>query len=398
MTTCTAVRDSLPAFAAGEPDEVGAGAHLEACSACRAEHQALVRELGRIRGGLATLDTGSASRERGRTALPPQREAPHRTRVLSWWTVGVGVAALVVGGFLVGQALHDSREPDPRSPLAPGEEPTQRFTDVSAIVARGDAPRVVQVRIEANGETRLRWRVSTPEATWTERGPWTLKEADARATWREATAGLRKTLEEACPERLTGSAVNSEKAPRLVIDVDAQVPWRLVQFVLDAASSAPHSLSRMTYLYGGVAAPLDQDLPADLGSTGAMPPQEFADLRLLRKESTTEPGRLSTWMRLFETQTWTIQEPVAGLPAAQAAARRASEEAVVFQALADAISAAIKRDAPAKPVVVLIKTPPPTGGRVPAGDVLRAAATLHSAGVDSIWFEGPSELPARGPR
>jgi|GEM_PF-1201868 len=375
MSTCTAVRTALPAIAAGEPDEVGARGHLLACPACRAEHDTLARDLGRIRAGLAQVDVrpaGAVERIRRGLAREGRRGG---SRVLSWWTVGVGLAAVVIVGFLAGRALRDEPDGPPPGAQAAGKGPWSHFRDVTDVVTRADAPRVVQFRIEADGETRLRWRVRGPDSDWEERGPWSLTLAEPEAAY-AALRNLKEALLEASPERLVGAEARSEKSPRVVLDADPGAPWRFVQWVLAVASAHPNDLGRLTFLFDDAAASVDIDLPMDPTPETFSQVQELGSVKLFRKEDPSEPKRAWTRIRWLQERTWDLP---GGAP---------EVEAGMFAELENTIVAAIKQAAPVDPVAIEIKAPPPTGGLVPTGDVLRVVTTLRRAGVATILLEG----------
>ena len=319
MNACPDILEALPGVLAGEPDDAGVHAHLALCATCRGEADALVTDLERVREGLGALG------RRG-TRRADAYARPARTRTIGWLPVAAGLVALVIGGFWLGQHLRD--ESGPATPVAAAPVGSEHgFRSVATLLARRDVPRVLQVRMAADGTLRLRaYRVgstSSPEV----RGPWHLgAEGDPEASV-AALRALGQALEGAArptappapapddaptapsPGEPSVSIKRVEDA-RLVIDAEDGVGWRNVQWVLAVGSSQTLRRWRITFLAPPHGAALDLDLPRDpllKDWVADDPPHEnLPAVKLFRKEGAPSPAADFTRVRLGDEQTWDL--------------------------------------------------------------------------------------------
>lgn len=345
------------------------------------------------------------------------------------------IVASALGGLAVAE------EPPPTPPPS--------WSDVAAFVRQPDAPLLLHLRIEADGRLALRSRLAG-EPAWVEQGVSTL--AGEPAADMAALRALHATFARALawpgpPAGLRGP--DGYSLARLIVDAAPEALWRHVQWALAVACAPPLKVWRLSFL-GSVDAPrLDLDLPKDRSGPGEEARGATrVTVKLFRKEAPAEPAGEApdAFTRVRFSVAWVPQWPgleealeEAAPPASPAprgrpqvldGGRRPGEAAG-----GEARAPAEPKPAPADPAdgsttvdlppsrasaqahagghehlraavarafqgargerVAEVRAPPPSGLRVPAGDVVRVMGLLRAAGVSEIQLEGAAAPLAR---
>jgi hypothetical protein len=127
---CAGVREALPGFVAGEPDEPALREHLTACAACRAEERRLAADVERLREGLAGLAPSAFLEdlvlEAARAADAGELAATPRERTVSWWVAGAALAAVFAAAVFLPRWLWPAEAPEalavtPHADAPPGD-------------------------------------------------------------------------------------------------------------------------------------------------------------------------------------------------------------------------------------------------------------------------------------
>jgi hypothetical protein len=257
----------------------------------------------------------------------------------------------------------------------------------------------LQARVAADGRVSLRHRGAAADAAWTEDGSWTLLGV-GRVEAARALEGLRRAMSAAIDGKDLRDADGSSKA-RLLLDVEATAPWKLVQWVGVTAASPYTKIWRLTFL-DGAGEGFDLDLPKDEGMEGAAPPAGTS-LTLSFRRATDGSGapptthvRVEAGPRKAEAEEADV-EPEDEVDEAEAEAAGGADFALAADDAGDAARAAPWREiaahlaAKAKGAPGLvgeIAAPPPTGGDTPYRDVLAGMRALKAAGAPTILLEG----------
>jgi len=295
------------------------------------------------------------------------------------------------------------------------------YSDVSARLAAQDTPLWLHLRIESDGRLALRSALAAAPVAWTERGMWRLtgQPAEDMAALKALHVGLGAALggEQRPPELMEP---DGHSRGRLLVDVAADVPWRHVQWVVAVSCTHAMKVYRLTFLAPGAATWFDVDLPKDGGPGGVV---DYVGERVRRLEvklfrkNLDDPGsapftrlrvrvteQLMAGGRLFKGKLRQAPEPKVltgggGKGAERPVADSTADETTIDLAAASAPSGAhmaawrrlsshLGKGAGSLRIMGEVKTPPPSGGSVPAADVIEVMQRLRDAGCETVHIEG----------
>ncbi len=319
------------------------------------------------------------------------------------------------------------------------------------LLVHGDDPLDVHVRIGADTAVTVR-TLASEERAWTDLGAWRFGPSDDDAD--AALTGLRSALRGPLTDPRTREPDGSSKA-RMLLDVEGDVPWRLVQWTIQIAAHPLLKIWRLSLIDPeGDLDPVPVELPRDR-SVGSAPPQgKPVSVRVLVvtcfRKRPEAPRSLFTRLRfraideqvvapmggdpppLVITSTTTevlkealptegeeqrrngdlvVEEPViresddsvpddgaSAAPADQADVDLEPADGVHWREVEQRLRTAA---AGARILRAEVRTPPPDGGAVPYRDVFHVLRLLREVGVGPVAFEGamapPPPQPSDGP-
>lgn len=305
---------------------------------------------------------------------------------------------MVAAGAVV-LALQSSavRADEPPADASPGAVP---WTDVSARVAKGDAPLYLQLHVSAAGRVALRSLAGKAgSAAWKELGRWSVV-GDPEAQMSALKAlhdALFPLIDELAADR---DGMDEDKHPRarLFVDAERDARWRWVQWALAVASAPRLKIYRLTFLSSEPPGTFDVDLPKDR----AQHPEPvkitpFRDIEAKLFRDNLEKGVSEHRTKIRVGDTFTVLLPKGPWPVdREAAEARRSEEARVMAQVTAAIAAAWAQQGKDPQVAGEIKTPFPKGQAVPYADVMHALRSFREAGIANALLEGAAP-PKEGP-
>jgi hypothetical protein len=288
--------------------------------------------------------------------------------------------------------------------------PPLAYRSLSPRLAELKDPLVLHVRLEADGRFGLRRAVPAETPTWAERGPWGLKGTPAEQMEALRMCALALRDAHTTPPTAGVREPTLHSAARLVVDAGPGVPWRHVQWVVAAAADPAVKIYRVSFLPTGDGAWIDVDLPRDWAGPGrprgAVEKGRLVTVKLFRR-GVGEPGPQYTRLRVTardatfrandvfeeaipEEEEPAPEQPVESPPSGEPidlppAGGSAEVRATAWQRV-EVMLAAVTEDAGRW--VAEVKTPPPTGQLVPAGDVLEALAGIAARKPRAIQLEG----------